>query len=190
MTEDTKEGLSTALDAVMDGAPEPPVPIPEQAKLPLEPVGEAVKSAQQPAGERRGRGRPAGSRNKRTQEWADFLLAQYPSPLIVLAEIMSRPLDELKQELGCDKAEALKIQVSAAERLLPYTHQKQPMAVNVDAKGVVQLILTPGAPMDPGAIEDDDAISAEVTVIDHEPQQNQALTDGSASELDKGELDK
>lgn len=89
----------------------------------------------------RGAGRPPGAINKRTQEWVDHILGRYQSPLIFLAETYSRPVEQLAQEIGTDKADAFKLQLEAAKQLAPYLHQKQPLAVQVDSKGVVQIVL-------------------------------------------------
>lgn len=92
-------------------------------------------------------GRPKGARNKRTAAWVEFLEQRYRSPLIVLAEAWSRPADVLAAELGCTKVEAYALQQQAAIQSLPYWHQKQPLAMQIDGKGVVQLILeAPGSP--------------------------------------------
>lgn len=102
------------------------------------------------AGEGGGRpGRPQGSINKRTAEWVAYIEARYRSPLIFLAETFNRPAIALAAELGCEPLDAFKLQVDAAKNLAPYLHQKQPLAVQVDGKGVVHLVLEdPNAPSD------------------------------------------
>ena len=62
------------------------------------------------------------SRNRRTQEWVEFILSQYRSPLVVLAETYSRSVEDLARELGCDKLEAFERQQAAAVALAPYLH--------------------------------------------------------------------
>ncbi|KKL91822.1 hypothetical protein LCGC14_1890840 [marine sediment metagenome] len=110
-----------------------------------EQIGEAQAVAEsQPQG--RGPGRPPGARNRRTDEWVDYLLARYRSPLIVLAEMYSRSVGELVKEVGCTKLEAIKLQIFAAEKLAPFVHQKQPLAIQVDAHGVVRLVIEGGLP--------------------------------------------
>lgn len=92
-------------------------------------------------------GRPKGSRNRSTEAWREFLGNRYRSPLEVLAEIYSRPVGELAAEIGCTKLEALTLQQRAAAESAPYWHQKQPLAMQIDGRGVVQLVLeAPGAP--------------------------------------------
>lgn len=61
-----------------------------------------------------GPGRPPGAKNRSTIEWQRYLLAKYRSPLEVMAEIMSRPVHDLADEVGCTRYEALKLQVHAA----------------------------------------------------------------------------
>lgn len=127
-----------------------------EAPLPL-----AAKGKSGPRG-----GRPAGSVNRSTEEWARYLLSQYQSPLVVLAELYSRPLDELVDELQAmaDKhatvrvgagegaglsvrvarvnpLDVLKLQRDAAVALAPYLHKQQPKALEFDSKprGVVLL---------------------------------------------------
>lgn len=72
-----------------------------------------------------GRARGAGA-------WREHFLARYPSPLIALGEIMSRPVNQLARELQCERLEALQVQLSAMRELLPYLHRKQPADVVVD----------------------------------------------------------
>jgi hypothetical protein len=137
MTEHAK-GLLTAMDLAVgqrgvDGAAEgdgvPDLFGNDEAQLPLK-----SKARSGPQG-----GRPAGSRNRRTDEWVQHLLSRYQSPLVGLLEIYSRPVDELCTSLGLDvdaggRLEAFKVQQAAMIAALPYIHQKQPMAVTVSAK--------------------------------------------------------
>lgn len=98
-------------------------------------------------------GRPLGARNKSTDEWARLLLSRYQSPLTVLAELYSRPLGELVDELQAmadkhkkwretkeggywtvvqiDPLAVLKVQKEAAIALAEYVHKKQPKAIEV-----------------------------------------------------------
>lgn len=153
MGEGKKQGVAAALEIVGPGAP-PLAPF----QLPLHLTEGAADGVPVPAAAEdkpRGRGRPPGSRNKRTDEMVDYLLARYQSPLVVLAEIYSRSLDVLVAELGCEKIEAFRLQVEAARNLAPYVHQKQPVAVEIDPSGVVRLIIETGARQIAGAGDDD-----------------------------------
>ena len=122
------------------------------------------------AGSRARGGRPKGARNKRTAAWLEFLEQRYRSPLIVLAEAWSRPVDVLAAELGCTRVEAYALQQQAAIQSLPYWHQKQPLAMQIEGKGVVQLILeAPGAPSKPAENGQNDLV-IEARVISEEKQ--------------------
>lgn len=79
--------------------------------------------------ENRGPGRPKGSRNKSTQEWVDYFMTKNKSPLMVLGELYSKDTIELAREMRCDRIDALKLQISAANAVLPYVHKKQPLAI-------------------------------------------------------------
>lgn len=120
----------------------------EQQDLPLMESGrdvnhvEAVEVDDLEAGEKRGRGRPKGSKNKRTEDWTEYLLNNYRSPLIMFAETYSRPTAALALELHCTLEEAFKIQMDAAKQLAPYVHQKLPQAIEIESdKGLVNLTM-------------------------------------------------
>lgn len=149
MAEGSKLGLQTAIAAIREANDDAlPDRIAEQQAL--WPSAVSAEQAGDQAGdgpaERSGPGRPPGSRNRSTLQWTDFILRNYRSPLLFLAEAYTRPAEILAAELGCTKEDAFKIQVSAARELAPYVHQKQPVAVNVDAHGVVTLVIEGGAP--------------------------------------------
>lgn len=90
----------------------------------------------------RGVGRPPGARNKRTVEWAEYLLTRYASPLEVLAQMAVARVDELASRLGCTKLEAYQEKRLAAIALVPFIHQKQPLAVNFSNKTFVHLTIS------------------------------------------------
>lgn len=109
------------------------------------------------------RGRPPGARNKSTDEWVRYFLGRYRSPLTGLAELYTRPLEELVDEMQrmADKhkswvetkdggrwervaispLEVLKMQRDAMVAILPYIHKRQPMALEIEQKprGIVVL---------------------------------------------------
>ena len=93
-----------------------------------------------------GPGRPLGSRNKRTEAWAHYLLARYASPLEVLAQIATSSVEDLHVRLGCTRLEALQEKRLAALGLLPYVHQRQPIAVDLNTRQVVNLMIVEGSP--------------------------------------------
>lgn len=81
--------------------------------------------------ERRGPGRPKGAINKRTEDLRRFLLARFKHPIVALAEVYSIPVDELARELGCDKVDALTLQLRAAAEVAPYVDSKMPAKVHI-----------------------------------------------------------
>lgn len=109
-------------------------------------------------------GRPLGARNRSTEEWCRFLLSQYRSPLTALAELYSRPIEDLVAHLQAiaDKdpivrvdgeglvarmavrinpLDVLRLQRDAAVALAPYLHKQQPKAIEIDnrPRGIVVL---------------------------------------------------
>lgn len=100
-------------------------------------------------------GRPKGAVNKRTAVMRDYLLTRYPHPGEALAQAYSRPVEVLAAELGCSKLEAFQAQVRAAAELLPYIESKMPVAVAVDARGAISLVIH-GADGAAGAVIDAD----------------------------------
>lgn len=173
-----KLGLKTAVARTHDAA----VSIMEGEQLALLPTDAAAgmiadQSAEGDAAQRRGPGRPPGSRNRRTEEWTDFILGNYRSPLLFLAETYTRPAAVLAAELNCKMQDAFKMQVAAAEALAPFVHQKQPVAVQVDASGIVTLVLEAGGIGQAAGQAGDDAI-----VIEHVEGGSDADPDGQEEE--------
>ncbi|CAB4127989.1 hypothetical protein UFOVP99_2 [uncultured Caudovirales phage] len=115
-----------------------------QARLPLAPVAAGDFTEEQ---ERIGGGRPAGSVARATAAMRDVLLRRYPSPLIGLAEIAARPVEQLARELGCTRLEAFQEQRRALESLAPYMHSKMPIAVQSDGAPMVGVQLAVSADM-------------------------------------------
>jgi hypothetical protein len=99
------------------------------------------------AAKRIGPGRPAGSRNRRTVEMANYLLSKYTSPLEVLAQIATAPIDELSASLSCTKLEALQEKRLAAIALKDHLHSKMPVAVDVTNTKIIHLTITEDAPV-------------------------------------------
>jgi hypothetical protein len=108
----------------------------------------------------RGRGRPAGSRNRSTEEWSRFILTRYRSPLLGLAELAQATPLVLQAELGgapdpvkgggCTLVEAVRIIMAAQQALAPYLHQKQPTAIDGGGVGLMQVIIQTGDGADAG----------------------------------------
>lgn len=175
-----------ALDLALDQAPERPWPVPEQASLPLA-SAEGYLLPPKPEPPKRGRGRPEGARNKRTQEVADYLLSRYRSPLEVLAETYSLPVEVLAQKLGCTPYEAKKLQVAAADKLAPYLHQKQPVAIDAGERGLVQLVIEAAA-LANGPAPAEGGVVIDVTPV--ESEENQQVSEGETAGVGQQELDK
>jgi hypothetical protein len=168
-----KRGLKAAVSAEHD--PDQPVPgecVAEQMEmLPLGKVKPAENACDVGHGVR-GPGRPAGSKNKNTEAWRDYILGRYTSPLIALAETYSRPIALLMEELKCDPLDAFKLQMAAAKELAPYVHGKMPTEVDLGDNGLIQLTINTGANNpDIGA----QAVPAAVEVMNSESEQNQLL---------------
>ncbi len=130
------------------------------------------------AAEKRGPGRPAGSRNKSTEEWSRFILTRYRSPLLGLAEIAQMTPAQLQTELGgepseqnkggANLAECLRIIMSAQQALAPYLHQKQATAIDTGGASLMTIVIEAG---------DGDAAGSGIKVLPiNESEQNQPLT--------------
>lgn len=91
---------------------------------------------------KRGAGRPAGSPNRTTTKMKAWLLAKgYRDPAEFLAAIMSADTLQTAMMTGCDPGDVLKLQVKAAEGLMPYFHQALPKQVDVKTDGPRSLIV-------------------------------------------------
>ena len=146
-----KQGVQAAL-AATEAAADPAAGSPaaearKPAQLPLVVVGDmdgddpSVPSSGEVAGAR-GPGRPPGARNRRTLDLIEYMTALgYRMPPLVLAETYSRPVEALAKELSISKGEAFKLQLAAAQALLPYTAQKQPIAIQIDSRGRMMLVI-------------------------------------------------
>lgn len=188
MTE-TKQGLTAAIEALGAGQVLPAeagqADLFEEADAPL-PIPPAARSG--PKG-----GRPAGSRNKRTEEWVQYLLGRYRSPLVFLLETYSRTPAELAEQMKLYKihegkvvtdgqgrpmlatGEAADIQVKAAIAALPYLHQKLPQAIEVTANSRGLLLIG-----DLGADGAADGLALPLA----ESIENQRLSHGDAEKSD------
>lgn len=199
-----QNGLKTAVAGVHDPAAALPDGMDGEqlALLPLRNAHDALdrREEQDPVG--RGRGRPAGSRNKSTQEWTRFILSRYPSPLMFLAEMYSRPLPELAAELleysgasapgvmtkptYAQVVELLKIQLGAAKELAPYLHGKQPLEIQAGDKGMINLFIGDTFQGQVGAAE---ATNFDLNIMEIENELNQGLSADEKQEFDAQEFD-
>lgn len=106
------------------------------------------------------RGRPKGSKNRRTDDLARYLLGFGQHPAITMMQIQSTPPEVLieasKQEkvhsfskLGEPRivierltySEAQSLRIRCAEGLMPYFESKKPVAVDMTFSGVADLII-------------------------------------------------
>lgn len=143
--------------AVQAAHREAPAPVDGAEQLPLAGLPLAAKGAELQATPERERGTRKGVPNKRTQAWVDFILSRYQSPLVALAETMSRPVTELCAELACTRLEAFQLQIRAMSELAPYLHQKLPQALSIEAASGVALLNINLPPLPPADAEDADA---------------------------------
>ena len=169
MAGETLSGLPAVLDQLRpQDAPAPGAAEPEQLDLlglPVPKAGAVVPAVYTPA-PAPGRGRPAGSRNKRTAEWADFLLTRYGSPLEVLAQIAKADVADLVASLGCDRLAALQEKRHAAVALAPYIHQRQAVAIDLTQRQAVELTIL-HQDLEP---EPDSLAATILGVVDVEPE--------------------
>lgn len=116
------------------------------------------------------RGRPAGARNKRTDDFARYILSFGQDPAITLMEIQSTPEEAMMEAsvrefkevtssgaiitytaptLNYEAARSLRIR--CAEALMPFIHSKKPVAIDATIRGVrvVEELSSPDGPRDP-----------------------------------------
>ena len=137
-------GLGTAAGirgAITEAGPLLPLRDAEQLELLREASDQGTVQSTHVALAPRQRGRKPGSRNKRTEEVRGYLLSRYSHPLEVLAQIYSRPVDQLSAELGCSKKEAAFLQVRAAAEVAPFVEGKMPVAIDVTTRGDFNLLI-------------------------------------------------
>ena len=94
---------------------------------------------------RRGRGRPKGVQNRRTEDFRRYIQRFGQHPAITLMQIQSTPAEELvaqsslidtpKRQMSLHDAQSLRVR--CAEALLPYLESKQPVAVDATIRGVI-----------------------------------------------------
>lgn len=113
------------------------------------------------------RGRPAGSRNRRTEKFASYFIGKFGDPLDVFGEIMSMPVDALMQMMidlqGGDAKhkpiraiDVLRLKLEAADKAAPYVRGKQPISIEVAGRKDA-IILMAGNNVDLGEVSAQDA---------------------------------
>lgn len=111
------------------------------------------------ARERR-RGRPAGSRNKRTDDFARYIMGFGQHPAITLMQIQSTAPEVLVENSKHEKVHSFRkdgtpnlviermtydaaqsLRVRCAEALMPYLESKKPVAIDMSFTGVGDLVI-------------------------------------------------
>lgn len=105
-----------------------PVATPDTSSKELQPSFEETQSS-------RKAGRPKGAKNKSTKEWVEYFMTTVKeSPLIALGRLYAQDTVQLARKLQCKREDAMKMQISAAVAVLPYVHQKQPLAIETTSE--------------------------------------------------------
>ena len=132
MSEQHKEGLAAALKVSTAAHPSaPPGTAEEQLDLHellglRKPAPVPTANCNQMPARRGGPGRPPGVRNRRTEEWINYLLSKYTSPVEVMLRVANMGVEDLRGALSCSAAEALEIILKAANYSAPFVHARSP----------------------------------------------------------------
>ena len=136
-----------------------------------------------PPPEKRGRGRPKGSRNLSTKQLRTLILSRHEHPLVALAETYSMPAEELAKRLECSVAAAFDRQLGAAKTVAEFIEPKLARVQVTDGEGealpVMNIIVGGHAG---GALADE--LPAGAKLLNSLP-----VIDGDASELENAELE-
>lgn len=91
-------------------------------------------------------GRKRGAVNRKSADFARYLLQFGPHPGVAMMRTIARPVELLAAELGCTLLEAKAIQQRAEAELLPYFESKKPVAVDFGGQAHMTLILGQAVP--------------------------------------------
>ncbi|MFN0183056.1 MAG: hypothetical protein ACKVQR_04470 [Aquabacterium sp.] len=152
--------MNSALEALADERIAEAFPL--QHELLGLPDGSALEAAV-----KRKAGRPPGARNRRVEDAARYVVEHLGDPLVQLAAIATAPIDEL-MAIGLTAQQAIVEKRLALVGLLPYTHQRKAIELEVTTRQGVYLTIV-------------DA------VVD--PQQDQGVSDAIVVQLDSPEFD-
>lgn len=184
-----KLGIQAAVAELHDPARAPGVQAEQLALLPT--GSNAVQGAKNTAeldDSPRGAGRPAGAKNRSTEQWKRYLLNRGGSPLVHLQDASNATVQEFAEKLGWpvgmklpfEKAlEIVKLQLACAEKLAPYVHQKQPLAIDTGEGGLMTLVIggLPGQHHAPVGGDD-----FGITILNDEATENQQVIGFEAQE--------
>lgn len=124
---------------------------------------------------KRYRGRKPGAKNKRSGDFARYLMQFGPHPGVAMMRILARPAEMLAAEMGCKKLEALDRQIRVAAELMPYFEGKKPIDVNVNANGHMTLIIGGDQAVPGGMVEGQYADVPELSFPDQETAENRGF---------------
>lgn len=159
------------------------------------PLQPALLPEAAPAGGPRGRGRPAGAINRKTADFIRYLGASgLQLPGVHLARAYSASIEEMLQELGLENTAdnrrwAAERQDEAARALLPYVHERRPVAVQVSGDRPIAIVM--GVELGDGSGEtatEDELEGTVLTLLGGEVvevgnEEDQGVSDGEASDV-------
>lgn len=99
-------------------------------------------------------GRPAGSRNRRSEDVARFVVEQLGDPLLHQAAVAVMRIDELVAA-GLSVEQAFAERRLAAQTVLPYLHRRMPVQVDVSTHKMVTLTIVDAPAALPEAANDE-----------------------------------
>lgn len=94
--------------------------------------------------ERRGPGRPKGSRNLKTRQLVELVTQKYGHPVLRMAELAATPIPILAKTLGMSMADAAEYHRKLQNDLAPYVAQKLPQMHQIDNSTVGMLMINLG----------------------------------------------
>jgi hypothetical protein len=103
--------------------------------------GEGAGDVERPEGGRRGR--PPGSRNRRTSDLAAYIALHIGHPVVRLARIAQMSPSQLAKELNCKKVEALDRIIVAAKAAAPYVASTMPQEIVLQPNGALAVGIMP-----------------------------------------------
>ena len=187
MTDDENEktGISAAVDHLLSADDQEPIGWSGQqlSLIPSDALANGSDEAEKRQDvQKRGRGRPPGSVNKNTLDWAKYINSRYTNPLIFMAECINRPVKDLAKELGCTLEKAFAFQMAAATKLTEFTNQKMPTTVDLGVDGDLSLVIQTGW-KDQSATPGDGAMDQGVVIIDLPPTESDENTGDQAQDV-------